>query len=94
MARWKALSGELDPQIREFAVRLRRLVDRGRPGTGEAADRAGRGDEGEGGDTGADADGHRAEGGSERPAVPLVAAGVTGVLLVLLATVLLLAPGR
>ncbi|MFF2331009.1 MULTISPECIES: hypothetical protein [unclassified Streptomyces] len=29
MPRWKALSDELDPQVREFAGQLRRLVDRG-----------------------------------------------------------------
>ncbi|MCX4730027.1 hypothetical protein [Streptomyces sp. NBC_01363] len=28
MPRWKALSDGLDPQVREFAGRLRRLVDR------------------------------------------------------------------
>ncbi|MFF8385846.1 DUF2690 domain-containing protein [Streptomyces kanasensis] len=41
MPRWKALSEELDPQVREFAGRLRRLVDRSGLGIAAIADRTG-----------------------------------------------------
>ncbi|CAL9509013.1 DUF2690 domain-containing protein [Streptomyces sp. enrichment culture] len=41
MPRWKALPEELDPEVREFAGTLRRLVDRGGLGLGALADRTG-----------------------------------------------------
>lgn len=41
MPRWKALSDELDPQVREFAGQLRRLVDRGGLSIAAVADRTG-----------------------------------------------------
>lgn len=41
MPRWKALSEELDPQIREFAGQLRRLVDRRGLSIAAVADRTG-----------------------------------------------------
>ncbi|MFE9307138.1 helix-turn-helix domain-containing protein [Streptomyces sp. NPDC006706] len=41
MPRWKALPDELDPQIREFASQLRRLVDRGGLSIAALADRTG-----------------------------------------------------
>lgn len=41
MPRWKALPEELDPQIREFASQLRRLVDRGGLSIAAVADRTG-----------------------------------------------------
>ncbi|MFD0337420.1 helix-turn-helix domain-containing protein [Streptomyces sp. NPDC127117] len=41
MPRWKALSDELDPQIREFAGQLRRLVDRRGLSIAAVADRTG-----------------------------------------------------
>ncbi|MFE1755605.1 helix-turn-helix domain-containing protein [Streptomyces anandii] len=41
MTRWKALPDELDPQVREFASRLRRLVDRGGLSVAALADRTG-----------------------------------------------------
>ncbi|MFJ4514035.1 DUF2690 domain-containing protein [Streptomyces sp. NPDC088816] len=41
MPRWKALPDELDPQIREFASQLRRLVDRGGLSVAALADRTG-----------------------------------------------------
>ncbi|MFC4606587.1 XRE family transcriptional regulator [Streptomyces maoxianensis] len=41
MPRWKALSEELDPQVREFAGQLRRLVDRSRLSVAAVADRTG-----------------------------------------------------
>ncbi|MFE5139732.1 DUF2690 domain-containing protein [Streptomyces fagopyri] len=41
MPRWKALPDELDPQVKEFAVQLRRLVDRGGLGIAALADRTG-----------------------------------------------------
>ncbi|MFF3785954.1 helix-turn-helix domain-containing protein [Streptomyces sp. NPDC001933] len=40
MPRWKALSDELDPQVREFAGQLRRLVDRRGLSVAAVADRA------------------------------------------------------
>ncbi|CAL9303711.1 XRE family transcriptional regulator [Streptomyces sp. NPDC030392] len=43
MPRWKALPEELDPEVREFAGTLRRLVDRGGLGLGALADRTGYG---------------------------------------------------
>ncbi|GAA1316728.1 hypothetical protein GCM10009647_046050 [Streptomyces sanglieri] len=41
MPRWKALSDELDPQVREFAGQLRRLVDRRGLSIAAVADRTG-----------------------------------------------------
>ncbi|GHD94569.1 helix-turn-helix domain-containing protein [Streptomyces naganishii] len=41
MARWKALPEELDPQVREFASQLRRVVDRGGLSVAALADRTG-----------------------------------------------------
>ncbi|MGW0709311.1 helix-turn-helix domain-containing protein [Streptomyces sp. NPDC002643] len=41
MPRWRALSDELDPQVREFAVQLRRLVDRSGLSIAAVADRTG-----------------------------------------------------
>ncbi|MGW1541123.1 DUF2690 domain-containing protein [Streptomyces sp. NPDC002309] len=41
MPRWKALPEELDPQIREFAEQLRRLVDRGGMSVSVLSDRTG-----------------------------------------------------
>lgn len=41
MPRWKALSDELDPQIREFAGQLRRLVDHRGLSIAAVADRTG-----------------------------------------------------
>ncbi|GHB21629.1 hypothetical protein GCM10010331_04690 [Streptomyces xanthochromogenes] len=41
MPRWKALPDELDPQIREFASQLRRLVDRSGLSVAAVADRTG-----------------------------------------------------
>lgn len=41
MPRWKALPEELDPQVREFASQLRRLVDRSRLSIAAVADRTG-----------------------------------------------------
>ncbi len=41
MPRWKALSEELDPQLREFAGQLRRLVDRSGLSLAAVADRTG-----------------------------------------------------
>ncbi|WP_258382887.1 helix-turn-helix domain-containing protein, partial [Streptomyces sp. NTH33] len=41
MPRWKALPDELDPQIKEFASQLRRLVDRGGLSVAALADRTG-----------------------------------------------------
>ncbi|MFF0791969.1 DUF2690 domain-containing protein [Streptomyces spiralis] len=41
MARWKALPEELDPQVREFAGQLRRLVDRSGLSVAALADRTG-----------------------------------------------------
>ncbi|MFD1662739.1 helix-turn-helix domain-containing protein, partial [Streptomyces caeni] len=41
MPRWKALPDELDPQIKEFMVRLRQLVDRGGLSVSAVADRTG-----------------------------------------------------
>ncbi|WP_285564815.1 MULTISPECIES: helix-turn-helix domain-containing protein [unclassified Streptomyces] len=41
MPRWKALPDELDPQIREFAGQLRRLVDRSGLSIAAVADRTG-----------------------------------------------------
>ena len=41
MPRWRALPDELDPQVREFAGQLRRLVDRGGLSIAAVADRTG-----------------------------------------------------
>ena len=41
MPRWRALPDELDPQIREFASQLRRLVDRSGLSIASVADRTG-----------------------------------------------------
>ncbi|MFI6642205.1 DUF2690 domain-containing protein [Streptomyces sp. NPDC050504] len=41
MPRWKALPEELDPEVREFADQLRRLVDRSGLGIAAVADRTG-----------------------------------------------------
>ncbi|MGP3982019.1 helix-turn-helix domain-containing protein [Streptomyces sp. KR80] len=41
MPRWKALPDELDPQVREFASQLRRLVDRSGLSIATVADRTG-----------------------------------------------------
>ncbi|MEU9956189.1 DUF2690 domain-containing protein [Streptomyces sp. NPDC050982] len=41
MPRWRALPDELDPQVREFASQLRRLVDRGGLSVAAVADRTG-----------------------------------------------------
>ncbi|OEJ25433.1 hypothetical protein AS594_13995 [Streptomyces agglomeratus] len=41
MARWKALPEELDPQVKEFASQLRRLVDRSGLSIAAVADRTG-----------------------------------------------------
>ncbi|WP_079053841.1 DUF2690 domain-containing protein [Streptomyces graminilatus] len=41
MPRWRALPDELDPQVREFASQLRRLVDRSGLSTAAVADRTG-----------------------------------------------------
>ncbi|MFJ3227794.1 XRE family transcriptional regulator [Streptomyces sp. NPDC086783] len=41
MPRWKALPDELDPQVKEFAGQLRRLVDRGGLSVAAVADRTG-----------------------------------------------------
>ncbi|MDF6044382.1 XRE family transcriptional regulator [Streptomyces sp. JH14] len=41
MPRWKALPDELDPQVREFAGQLRRLIDRSGLGVAAVADRTG-----------------------------------------------------
>ncbi|MFD9031195.1 helix-turn-helix domain-containing protein [Streptomyces sp. NPDC059567] len=41
MPRWKALPDELDPQIREFASQLRRLIDRSGLSIAAVADRTG-----------------------------------------------------
>ncbi|MFE9169948.1 DUF2690 domain-containing protein [Streptomyces kebangsaanensis] len=41
MPRWKALPDELDPQVKEFASQLRRLVDRGGLSVAALADRTG-----------------------------------------------------
>ncbi|MFS8200802.1 DUF2690 domain-containing protein [Streptomyces sp. CWNU-52B] len=41
MPRWRALPDELDPQVREFASQLRRLVDRGGLSIAAVADRTG-----------------------------------------------------
>ncbi|MET7680165.1 DUF2690 domain-containing protein [Streptomyces sp. NPDC005423] len=43
MPRWKALPDELDPQVREFAGQLRRLVDRSGLSVAALADRTGYG---------------------------------------------------
>ncbi|MEW2509892.1 DUF2690 domain-containing protein [Streptomyces sp. NPDC046870] len=43
MPRWKALPDDLDPQMREFTVRLRQLADRGGLNTAALADRTGYG---------------------------------------------------
>ncbi|MEW2283694.1 DUF2690 domain-containing protein [Streptomyces sp. NPDC047841] len=43
MPRWKALPEDLDPQMREFTVRLRQLADRGGLNTAALADRTGYG---------------------------------------------------
>ncbi|MEW1643198.1 DUF2690 domain-containing protein [Streptomyces sp. NPDC091219] len=43
MPRWKALPDELDPQVREFASQLRRLVDRSGLSIAALADRTGYG---------------------------------------------------
>ncbi|MEV7318959.1 DUF2690 domain-containing protein [Streptomyces sp. NPDC093970] len=41
MPRWKALPDELDPQVKEFATQLRRLVDRAGLGVAALSDRTG-----------------------------------------------------
>src|SRR5947208_6273795 len=41
MPRWRALPDELDPQVREFASQLRRLVDRSGLSIAAVADRTG-----------------------------------------------------
>ncbi|MFJ9565408.1 DUF2690 domain-containing protein [Streptomyces fuscichromogenes] len=41
MPRWKALPDELDPQVKEFATQLRRLVDRGGLSVAALSDRTG-----------------------------------------------------
>ncbi|MDC2947174.1 helix-turn-helix domain-containing protein [Streptomyces heilongjiangensis] len=41
MPRWRALPDELDPQVKEFASQLRRLVDRGGLSVAAVADRTG-----------------------------------------------------
>lgn len=41
MPRWKALPEELDPQVREFATQLRRLVDKSGLSIAAVADRTG-----------------------------------------------------
>ncbi|MGK5643518.1 helix-turn-helix domain-containing protein, partial [Streptomyces sp. URMC 126] len=41
MPRWRALPDELDPQVREFASQLRRLVDRSGLSISAVADRTG-----------------------------------------------------
>ena len=41
MPRWRALPDELDPQVREFAGQLRRLVDRSGLSIAAVADRTG-----------------------------------------------------
>ncbi|WP_049716586.1 helix-turn-helix domain-containing protein [Streptomyces caatingaensis] len=41
MPRWRALPEELDPQVREFAEQLRRIVERSGLGIGAVADRTG-----------------------------------------------------
>ncbi|GHA93495.1 MULTISPECIES: helix-turn-helix domain-containing protein [Streptomyces] len=41
MPRWKALPDELDPQVKEFTVQMRRLVDRSGMGIAALADRTG-----------------------------------------------------
>jgi transcriptional regulator with XRE-family HTH domain len=41
MPRWKALPGELAPQVREFTSQLRRLVDRSGLSVAAVADRTG-----------------------------------------------------
>ena len=41
MPRWRALPDELDPQVREFASQLRRLVDRSGLSIAALADRTG-----------------------------------------------------
>ena len=41
MPRWRALPDELDPQVREFASQLRRLVDRSGLSIASVADRTG-----------------------------------------------------
>ncbi|KPI04341.1 Protein of unknown function DUF2690 [Actinobacteria bacterium OK074] len=41
MPRWRALPDELDPQIKEFATQLRRLIDRGGLSIAALADRTG-----------------------------------------------------
>ncbi|WP_203644102.1 helix-turn-helix transcriptional regulator, partial [Streptomyces sp. SID14478] len=41
MPRWRALPDELDPQVKEFASQLRRLVDRSGLGIAALADRTG-----------------------------------------------------
>ncbi|WP_240507457.1 helix-turn-helix domain-containing protein, partial [Streptomyces kanamyceticus] len=41
MPRWKALPDELDPQVREFASQLRRLVDRSGLSIAAVSDRTG-----------------------------------------------------
>ncbi|POX54595.1 XRE family transcriptional regulator [Streptomyces sp. Ru72] len=41
MPRWKALPDELDPQVKEFAAQLRRLVDRSGLSVSAVADRTG-----------------------------------------------------
>ncbi|WP_139216335.1 helix-turn-helix transcriptional regulator, partial [Streptomyces sp. CC77] len=41
MPRWRALPDELDPQVREFTARLRRLVDRSGLSVSALADRTG-----------------------------------------------------
>ncbi|MEU9387480.1 helix-turn-helix transcriptional regulator, partial [Streptomyces sp. NPDC048279] len=41
MPRWKALPEELDPQVKEFATQLRRLVDRSGLGVAALSDRTG-----------------------------------------------------
>ncbi len=41
MPRWKALPDELDPQVREFASQLRRLVDRSGLSVAAVAERTG-----------------------------------------------------
>ncbi|MFF2507874.1 DUF2690 domain-containing protein [Streptomyces sp. NPDC058067] len=43
MPRWRALPDELDPEVREFASQLRRLVDRGGLSIAAVADRTGYG---------------------------------------------------
>ncbi|MET8772375.1 helix-turn-helix transcriptional regulator, partial [Streptomyces sp. NPDC004658] len=43
MPRWSALPEDLDPQMREFTVQLRRLADRGGLSTAALADRTGYG---------------------------------------------------